>query len=104
MRIALIAHAASGGGLDVEALVEALRRHGAEVRAFGVEPRDLDSAAAWEPERVAVAGGDGTIGPCAELAGRHGVALAVIPVGTANDFARASGPARARRSTSSRAC
>jgi diacylglycerol kinase (ATP) len=91
MRIALIANPASGGGLDVDALVEALRRHGAEVRAFGLEHGDLAEAAAWGPERVAVAGGDGTIAPCAELAGRLGVALAVIPSGTANDFARASG-------------
>jgi diacylglycerol kinase (ATP) len=91
MRIALIANPASGGGLDVDAIVDALRRHGAEVRAFGCEPGDLEDAAAWEPERVAVAGGDGTIGPCAELAGRLDVALAVIPTGTANDFARASG-------------
>jgi len=36
-----------------------------------------------------VAGGDGTIGPVAELAGRLGVPLGVIPTGTANDFARA---------------
>lgn len=91
MRIALIANPASGGGLDVDALVEALRHNGAEVRAFGREPSDLDEATAWGPERVAVAGGDGMIAPSAELAGRLGVALAVIPSGTANDFARASG-------------
>lgn len=88
MKIALIANPASGGGLDVEALIEALNRHGSEVKAF--EPGDLDAAAAWAPERVAVAGGDGTIAPCAALAGRLGVPLAVIPSGTANDFARAS--------------
>jgi diacylglycerol kinase family enzyme len=38
-----------------------------------------------------VAGGDGSIGICAELAGRLEVPLAVIPGGTANDFARAHG-------------
>ena len=64
-----------------------MRRHGADVRAFGVEP---DGSPRYGPERVAVAGGDGTIGPAAELAGRLGVPLAVIPTGTANDFARAS--------------
>ena len=37
-----------------------------------------------------MAGGDGTIGPAAELAGRLDVPLAVIPTGTANDFARAN--------------
>jgi diacylglycerol kinase (ATP) len=90
VRIALIANAASGGGLDTEPLADRMRRHGAEVRACGCEPDDLDGAAAWEPERVAVAGGDGTVGSVAELAGRLGVPLAVIATGTANDFARAS--------------
>jgi diacylglycerol kinase family enzyme len=38
--------------------------------------------------RIVVAGGDGSIGPYAEAAGRLGVPLGVVPVGTANDFAR----------------
>ena len=67
-----------------------MRRHGADVRAFGVEPDQLEPAAASGPERVAVAGGDGTLGTAAALAGRLGVPLAVIPTGTANDYARAS--------------
>jgi diacylglycerol kinase family enzyme len=90
VRIALIANAASGGGLDPEELAERMRRHGADVRAFGCEPEQLEPAVAWAPERVAVAGGDGTVGTAAELAGRLGVPLAVIPTGTANDYARAS--------------
>ena len=91
MRIALIANEASGGGLDPEPLADTMRRHGAEVRAFGCEPEDAERAAGWSPERVAVAGGDGTVGTAAELAGRLQVPLAVVPTGTANDFARASG-------------
>jgi diacylglycerol kinase family enzyme len=89
VRIALIANAASGGGLDPESLADGIRRHGAEVRAFGCEPDALEEARAWGPERVAVAGGDGTVGAAADLAGRLSVPLAVIPTGTANDFARA---------------
>jgi diacylglycerol kinase family enzyme len=88
VRIALIANEASGGGLDPEPLAATMRRHGAEVSVY--DPEDLDAVAGWEPERVAVAGGDGSIGRCAELAGRLGVPLAVIPTGTANDFARAA--------------
>jgi diacylglycerol kinase family enzyme len=57
------------------------------VRTFGLEERD--GAVAWEPERIAVAGGDGSVGCAAEAAGRAGIPLAVVPVGTANDFARA---------------
>ena len=39
-------------------------------------------------ERVVVAGGDGSVGLYAEAAGRLGIPLGVVPVGTANDFAR----------------
>ena len=45
--------------------------------------------AAGGPDRIVVAGGDGSIGPAALCAAKVGVPLAVIAVGTANDFARA---------------
>jgi YegS/Rv2252/BmrU family lipid kinase len=44
-----------------------------------------------QAERVIAVGGDGTIAPAAQLAARLGVPLAVVPAGTANDFARAHG-------------
>jgi YegS/Rv2252/BmrU family lipid kinase len=91
VRIALAANRASGGGLDPDPLAAAMRAQGAEVAVHGCDGEDLERAAAWEPDRLAVAGGDGTIGPVAELAGRLDVPLAVIPTGTANDFARAYG-------------
>jgi diacylglycerol kinase (ATP) len=91
LRIALTANTKSGGGLDPEPLVAAMRAAGAEVELFGCERRDLEALAASGPDRVAVAGGDGTIGPAAETAGRIGAPLAVIPTGTANDFARVNG-------------
>jgi diacylglycerol kinase family enzyme len=91
VRIALAANRASGGGLEPEPVAAAMRGHGAEVEVFGCDPDALERAAAWRPDRVAVAGGDGTIGPAAALAGRLGVPLAVIPAGTANDFARVHG-------------
>lgn len=42
-------------------------------------------------DRIVVAGGDGSVGPAAEAAARAGVPLAVIPTGTANNFAAAVG-------------
>lgn len=57
------------------------------MRTFGLEERD--EAVAWRPQRLVVAGGDGSVGVAAEAAARAGVPLAVVPVGTANDFARA---------------
>jgi diacylglycerol kinase (ATP) len=85
VRIAVAANTASGGGFDPAPLVAAIP--GAEL--FGCD--ELERIAAWEPDRIAAAGGDGTIGPLAELAGRLDVPLAVIPAGTANDFARVHG-------------
>jgi diacylglycerol kinase (ATP) len=86
VRIALVANRASGGGLDPAPLVAAMQ--GAEVLVLA--PTELDRVATWEPDRIAVAGGDGTIAAVAELAGRLDVPLAVIGAGTANDFARAN--------------
>jgi diacylglycerol kinase (ATP) len=91
MRIALAANRASGGGLDPDPLVAAMREAGAEVSLGGCDAEALDALAAHGPDRLAVAGGDGTIGPAAAVAGRIAVPLAVIPAGTANDFARAHG-------------
>ena len=86
VRIALAADPAAGGGLDPRALAAAIA---AEVLVAGSD--ELERAAAWAPDRLAVAGGDGSIAPVAALAERLDVPLAVIPAGTANDFARAHG-------------
>src|SRR5688572_8901217 len=84
MDIALVANAASGSGTDVGSVERLLASHGARVRTLA--PDDLPERV--EAERVVVAGGDGTIGGAAAMAARSEVPLAVVPVGTANDFAR----------------
>ncbi len=91
MRVALIANPASGSGLDPEPLAGVMRERGADVSVYGCEAEEMERAAAESPERLVVAGGDGTVAGAAELAGRLDVPLGVIPGGTANDFARASG-------------
>jgi diacylglycerol kinase family enzyme len=88
MRLALLANPESGRGQAPEA-ERLLRGHGAEVRRFALQERD--EAVAWSPDRIAVAGGDGSIAAVAEAAGRAGLPIAVVPTGTANDFARAHG-------------
>ena len=61
-----------------------LAEAGAEVDALALDaPEEIGAGT----ERVAVAGGDGSIGGAAALAAAAGVPLAVIPTGTANDFA-----------------
>jgi diacylglycerol kinase (ATP) len=71
-----------------EAVAEELRSLGARVELFEVGD---ERAAAAGCDRLAVAGGDGSIAPAAAAAGAAGIPLAVIPAGTANDFARRMG-------------
>lgn len=87
MRLTLVANTDSGGATDADAVAAALRQRGAQVTMLDID--DLQRAAEGDPERIVVAGGDGSIGPLARIAGEAGIALAVIPTGTANDFARA---------------
>ena len=86
--LALLANTASGdGGADeVESI---LRSRGAEVAAFPIAERER--ALTTEPDRIVVAGGDGSIACVAACAARSGRPLAVIPTGTANDFASGVG-------------
>lgn len=87
MRVTLVANARSGGTDASDAVASALRARGAEVTVLDVG--DMEAVAVGAPERVVVAGGDGTVGQAAAVAGRAGIPLAVVATGTANDFARA---------------
>ncbi len=107
-RLLLITNS-DAGTADREAVDAALAvlREGAEVEVSGTSsPEELDDVLASAGERtVVVAGGDGSIHAVvqalharADLAGRT---LALIPLGTGNDFARTLGlpldPAQAAR-------
>lgn len=95
--IALIANPRSGEG-EAERVERALRAGGAEVVAF--PPERGAEAGACGADRIVVAGGDGSIAPAAVAATAARVPLAVVPVGTANDFAAAFGlPDDAERAT-----
>jgi diacylglycerol kinase family enzyme len=95
VRLVLVVNAGSGGGLEQDVVAAMLRDRGAQVTGFDLEAlktRDPRLAAAIEgADRLVVAGGDGTIGLGAVAARAGGASLAVLPVGTANDFARHAG-------------
>ena len=89
MRVALVANPESGLATDRAELEQELRRAGAQVTCFDLE--QLAEAAACGVDRLVVAGGDGMLGPAIEAARSAGVPLALLPTGTANDFARGVG-------------
>lgn len=86
--VALVANEEAGSN-DAALCAERLRAFGADVVRFTVD--ETDDAAASGADRLVVAGGDGSIGAAAAAAGRAGIPLAVVPAGTANDFARRLG-------------
>jgi diacylglycerol kinase (ATP) len=100
VRLGLVANRKSGG-IDRLADVErVLRDAGADVEAIALDEFCADPGRVDESrlaataqrvanvERVVAAGGDGSLGPAALLALRAARPLAVVPIGTANSFAR----------------
>ena len=83
--VALVANERSGSS-DPQRCAECLRSFGANVRRFDIG--EIDKAIVSGIDRVVVAGGDGSIAPVAAAAGAAGIPVAVVPAGTANDFAR----------------
>jgi YegS/Rv2252/BmrU family lipid kinase len=97
-RFALLVNPSAAGGRTLRALPDIrseLGRLGAEHRV--VETRDLDHArtearaAAEDGETVAPLGGDGFVGPVAGVLRGADSALAILPGGRGNDFARVLG-------------
>jgi diacylglycerol kinase family enzyme len=80
---------------SASAAIEALRGAGASFDVHEVAPAalgdELRRAVAAGAERVVVAGGDGTIATAAAALAGSDVALAVLPGGTLNHFARDHG-------------
>jgi diacylglycerol kinase (ATP) len=87
-RIALLANPDSGEG-EAQEIAGLLEARGAHVSTFALDQRAR--ALGSEADLIAVAGGDGSIASAAEVARDASIPLAVIPVGTANDFARSLG-------------
>jgi diacylglycerol kinase (ATP) len=86
--IVLLANPKSGQG-EAEEVERELRDLGADVTRFPIQ--DAEEARGAGADRIVVAGGDGSLGLAASVAAEAEVPLGVVPVGTANDFARAFG-------------
>ena len=86
--VALLANPQSGSG-EADRVEELLCDRGADVSRFSLD--EATAVLESEPQRIVVAGGDGSVGCAADVAARAPAPLAVVPVGTANDFARALG-------------
>ncbi|WP_349369766.1 diacylglycerol kinase family protein [Salinarimonas sp.] len=99
-RTALLVHNPTAGDRPVpcEAITDALRAAGYAARAVSAKGDDLDAAfaaARTEPvDLVVVAGGDGTVAKAMARLDGAAPPLALLPLGTANNLARAIGVCR----------
>jgi diacylglycerol kinase family enzyme len=93
MRVTLIHN--EGAGDDDQATAEELRalirKAGHEVSYRSSQDDDLAAALREPADVIAVAGGDGTIGRVAKRMAGSNVALAVLPMGTANNISHTLG-------------
>lgn len=84
--VSLLVNSNSGRRPDPGALTRQLESYGARVAVFPID--QVAEALRAGPDRMVLASGDGSIGAVAAACGTAGVPLAVVPAGTANDFAR----------------
>lgn len=92
MRVTLIHNPGAGDGKGgAAALTRLLREAGHEVRYQSSKEEDWDEALKAPADLVAVAGGDGTVSRVARRMVGRGIAVAPLPLGTANNISRTLG-------------
>lgn len=94
MRVTLVHNPEAGTGDHIgDELLASLRNAGHEPTYVSTEAADLTRGLEASPDLVLAAGGDGTAGAVARLmaAKTPDVPLSILPIGTANNIARALG-------------
>jgi diacylglycerol kinase family enzyme len=89
VNLALVVNPKSGAGRGSDELAERLGAPGHDVQTFAID--EAEAAASSGADRVVVAGGAGSIGTVFAACAAAKAPLAILPAGTANDFARAIG-------------
>lgn len=91
MRIALLHSAAAGDAASPDLLRRAVEGAGHQVAGIFTADLDLETVLACSPELVVAAGGDGTVWRAATIARGRDIAIAILPLGTANNVATSLG-------------
>jgi len=90
MRATLVCNAKSGTAISEDELVSRFAKIGWKVDR-SLDKKELDDCLCHGADVVVVAGGDGTVAKVAKRLAGTGVAMAIVPMGTANNVARSLG-------------
>jgi diacylglycerol kinase (ATP) len=90
MKITLIHNPSAGDGQDVKALARLITDAGHDLR-YRSSKENWQRLLKEPADLVVAAGGDGTVRKVALAVADHGMPLAVIPIGTANNIAKSIG-------------
>jgi diacylglycerol kinase (ATP) len=87
MKVALFYNEAAGTGVALAEIRAALAQSGHQLVRIVERHSDPRRLLDGEVDLIAAAGGDGTVSDAARVIAGHGVPLAVLPIGTANNIA-----------------
>jgi diacylglycerol kinase (ATP) len=91
VRIALFYNDDAGEGATLRQIREAIEEHGHSIVRVVEQHDDPKGLLDETAELVVAAGGDGTVAEAARVVAGHGIPLAVLPLGTANNIASSLG-------------
>ena len=91
MKVALFYNDDAGEGATLRQIREAIEEHGHSIVRVVEKDDDPKSLLDETAELVVAAGGDGTVAEAARVVAGHGIPLAVLPLGTANNIASSLG-------------
>jgi diacylglycerol kinase family enzyme len=91
MRVSLLYHSGAGDGISLKSLVREISKAGHTIDHVIEDAADLESKLDGLTEVLVAVGGDGTVKRAAFTLAGTSIALAILPVGTANNVARSLG-------------
>jgi diacylglycerol kinase (ATP) len=91
VRVSLFYNEDAGDGAPLKHMRKAIERHGHQLVQVVEHESDAAHVLDQPSDVVVAAGGDGTVAAAARALAGHGVPLAVLPVGTANNIAKSLG-------------
>ena len=91
MKLSLLYNCEAGDSVPLHLIHDTIERHGHQLVQVIERAEDIERLIDGAPELVVAGGGDGTVSAAARLLSGRRIPLAILPLGTANNIAKAVG-------------